>query len=192
MDKAGNFLAVKVYKVSTSNFHNMQPYLQGDYRFKQVRKEKRDIVHAWARKEYRNLRDSVRAGVKAPVPIAVKENVLVMEFIGSEGVASPRLKDVKSFNAESVYRQVVENLARLTFTARLVHADLSEFNMLLQDNEKAWFIDFGQGLPLTHPKAQEFFTRDVRNLAGYFRKQGLRVSEESMRADIRDWKEKLA
>jgi len=41
-------LALKIYRISTSNFNSMQDYLQGDPRFSSVRGTKRAIVAAWA------------------------------------------------------------------------------------------------------------------------------------------------
>jgi RIO kinase 1 len=60
----------------------MKDYLTGDPRFSGIGSDKRDIVLAWTRKEFANLKRARDGGVRVPEPIAVKLNVLVMELIG--------------------------------------------------------------------------------------------------------------
>ena len=55
-----------------------------------------------------------------------------MGFIGKEGQAAPRLKDVQ-LDEESLrrlYRQILKFLWKLYHKCRLIHADLSEYNIL--------------------------------------------------------------
>lgn len=42
------------------------------------------MVRLWAEKEMRNLKRLVAAGIRAPDPLEVRENVLVMTFIGDK------------------------------------------------------------------------------------------------------------
>ena len=191
VDDSGSFKAVKVYKITASTFKNMLPYIQGDPRFKKVRNEKTDIVMAWCRKEFRNLEECAKAKVSAPLPNVFLQNALVMEFIGDkEGNAAPVLKTIVSeLDWWDVYRQVVENFARMVFKAKLVHADLSEFNMLYQGG-RIVFIDLGQAVSLQHPKAREFLDRDLKNIARFFSKKGVQKSAEEIKEDLRKLKAK--
>jgi serine/threonine-protein kinase RIO1 len=50
------------------------------------------MVKTWAEKEMRNLARLRAAGIPAPAPLLLRLHVLVMEFIGDDGVAAPRLK----------------------------------------------------------------------------------------------------
>ena len=68
--------------------------------------------------------------------------------------------------------------------AKLIHADLSEYNMLNR-NDLPVIIDCGQAVLTSHPNAQELFERDIKNLANYFTKQGLNKSFEEMYQDIK-------
>jgi len=190
IDEAGNSRAVKIYKIETSDFKRMHDYLLGDRRFAKVKKRKRDIVFAWAKKEFRNLALMNTAGISCPMPIASYENVLVMEFIGIRGKASPPIKEVPPKDLEKAYRQVVEMLARLLFKAELVYGDFSEYNILNRD-EKLVLIDAGQAVLTSHPKAGEFFERDLKNVAKFFSKQGLEKSAEQLKQDVRALKGKL-
>ncbi|MFH0714218.1 MAG: serine protein kinase RIO [Candidatus Diapherotrites archaeon] len=193
LDQSGGFRAVKVYKTDTSTFQDMMKYIKGDQRFEKVGNDKREIVAAWTQKEFKNLELCRKANVSAPLPFAFLNNVLVMEFIGENGIASPSLREVSKIDIdwEDVYAQVIENMSKLLYDAKLVHADLSEYNMLFR-NGKVIFIDLGQAVLSSHPNAREFFDRDVKNLSNYFRKKGLDVSAEKMTEELRKRKPKTA
>jgi len=191
-DNSGNYKAVKVYKITASTFNNMLPYIQGDERFKKIKKEKSDLVFAWCRKEFKNLEACMAAKVSAPMPIAFKDNALVMEFIGdSEGNSAPVLKTIVSnLDWQDCYMQVVEGIARMFYKAKLVHADLSEYNLLFHEG-KIVFIDVGQAVSLSHPRAKEFLERDLKNISNFFSKKGLAKGVQEIKEDLRKIKESL-
>lgn len=170
-------IAIKIYRITTSDFRAMQDYLIGDPRFSNVKNEKKNIVFAWTKKEFRNLKRSHDVGVRVPEPISSERNILVMRFIGEDGVAAPRLKDVGSHldNADEIFENVVDYTADLYTKADLVHSDLSEFNILYDDGPV--LIDMGQAVTLDHPRAGEFLERDVKNVVRYFKKLGVRCDE---------------
>ncbi len=185
-DVSGNYRAVKIYRVEASDFRNMQQYLEGDRRFKQVKKKKRDIVYAWTKKEFKNLSLANSAGARVPLPIAYRNNVLVMEFIGENGIASPTLKDrgIERLDARELYEKLLESLAKMLFKAKIVHSDLSEYNILMKGQEPV-IIDMGQAVSFSHPKAKAFFERDLRNISNYFSKKGLKKTEKNVENDIK-------
>jgi RIO kinase 1 len=173
-------LVLKIYRISTSNFNSMQDYLHGDTRFGNVKGTKRAIVAAWTKKEFRNLKRAEEVGVRVPHPIAMKENILVMDLIGQNGSAAPQLKDVGlgPEEAKRAYEKLVEYISKLYNQAGLVHADLSEFN-ILYDNGELVIIDMGQSVTLDHPMVRKFLERDIANLIHYFKKNyGIGSSEE--------------
>jgi RIO kinase 1 len=59
----------------------------------------------------------------------------------------------------------------LYFNVRLVHGDLSEYNMLMH-NDEVYVIDVSQSVEMDHPEAQQFLKRDIENLNGFFEKKG--------------------
>jgi RIO kinase 1 len=73
-----------------------------------------------------------RTGIKAPKPLQLRMHVLVMEFIGEDGVAAPRLKDagLPPHQMRAAYLDMVLLTRKLFQECRLVHADLSEYNIL--------------------------------------------------------------
>ncbi|MGB2727879.1 MAG: serine protein kinase RIO [Halobacteriota archaeon] len=193
-------LAIKMYKISTSNFNAMLEYIIGDPRFENIKRDHRSIVFAWARKEFKNLKRAFDAGVRVPMPIAYDKNVLIMEFIGKGGIAAPKLRDVPlevlalDFELEELFLRIVSYMRIMYEKGRMVHADLSEFNILMKgyaEQEVAGvnaaeieiepvMIDMGQSLLLEHPNADAFLKRDVRNIVTFFNKLGLDLSEEEI------------
>jgi len=76
-------LALKIYKTSILIFKDRDRYVTGEYRFRRgYSRNPRKMVRLWAEKEMRNLKRLVVAGIYCPEPVEVKENVLVMKFLG--------------------------------------------------------------------------------------------------------------
>jgi RIO kinase 1 len=188
---SGFYRAVKIYKIETTAFKNMRKYLEGDMRFKDVKRNRRSLVFQWTRKEFRNLQELEKAGVRVPAPFVFKNNVLVMEFIGEKGVAAPLLKEKPVKDIHQLYEQLVECIARMLYKAKLVHADLSEYN-ILNLKECPVIIDCGQAVLTTHPHAREFFERDIKNMASYFSKMGLLVGSDAFKKKVKKWKKSLS
>ncbi len=179
-------LAIKIYRIKTSDFKAMQDYIIGDYRFTRVRRTKKDIVFAWTKKEFRNLARAYNAHVRVPKPIRYKQNVLVMEFMGKDGIAFPLLKNAAAYahNVDGIYNTIISFMKKLYQDARLVHADLSEYNILLNGKEQPIFIDMGQSVLLDHPYASAFLRRDVDNIVSFFRTMGVEASETDVLREI--------
>lgn len=177
------YLAVKIYMIETSQFKHMQDYIHGDPRFKGVKQNKRDIVYAWTKKEFRNLKMCEEAKVHVPSPYYFKENVLVMKFIGDENRPAPLLKDVGPKNPKEDFKQIVKDMKRMYKTG-IVHADLSEFNILVWQ-DKLFIIDIGQGVLLEHPMAEIFLERDVENIIKYFSKFNVKADKEKILKEIK-------
>lgn len=175
--------AVKIYRISTATFKNISRYILGDPRFKGIYSNHKKTVLAWAQKEFKNLSRMHDSGVSVPKPKDCYKNVLVMEYISQEGSPAPLMKDLRLKAPTKVFRKVVENMKRIQ-EAELVHGDLSEYNMLMRDGEPV-IIDVGQAVTLDHPSAEEWFLRDVANIANYFAKLGVRTDVQKMIEKIR-------
>lgn len=173
-------LAIKIYRITTSNFKAMQDYLHGDPRFGSVKGTKRSIVNAWTKKEYRNLLRAEEVGVRVPHVLAMRENILIMELVGQRDHPAPPLKEVNLGQEEArhIFDKLVEYISLLYNKAGLVHADLSEFNVLY-DGEPV-VIDMGQSVTLDHPMSRKFLERDITNIARYFQKKYSIGSEEEI------------
>ena len=173
--KEGKDLAVKIYLTASAEFRKgMLKYIEGDYRFKGVKRNTRSLIFTWAQKEFRNLEQAYRAKIRVPKPVAVKNNVLVMEFIGRNGVNAPSLKDQAPSDPEKVYEILLTYLKRLYRKADLVHGDLSEYNIMMWKGKPVIF-DIAQAVPTSHPMAEFFLRRDLANVNKFFSRLGVRV-----------------
>ena len=177
-------VAVKVYRINASNFRQMRDYLEGDPRFEGLGGKKKDVVLAWTKKELANLRRAKKAGVRVPEPLATERNVLVMEYIGNEDGRAKRLGEVHIENPETAYGVMREYMRRL-YSAGIVHGDLSEYNVVFQDGQLV-VIDLGQSVTVHHPNSRGFLERDCRNVATFFRRQGMAVDENELLAFVTD------
>ncbi|MGC9005929.1 MAG: serine protein kinase RIO, partial [Candidatus Micrarchaeia archaeon] len=163
-------LAVKIYKIETTGFMRRDRYLRGDSRFKNIRWDERSITYAFARKEFKNLEIAERAGVHAPKPYYVENNVVVMSFLGEGGLPYQKLKDAKIIREEDL--EAILNDIKKMYKAGFVHGDISEYNVLLGD--VPYLIDFSEGVVKGHPLFDELLERDVRNILNYYAKNGIK------------------
>ncbi|KAJ6508742.1 RIO1-domain-containing protein [Mycena sanguinolenta] len=171
-------LALKIYKTSILVFKDRDKYVSGEHRFRRgySRHNPRKMVRLWAEKEMRNLKRLRAAGLRAPEPLEVRENVLVMSFLGSpEGWASPRLKDAElpAEAAAPLYEELLLAVRTLFHHCRLVHADLSEYNILYHE-EHLHIIDVSQSVEHDHPSAFDFLRNDLKNVEEFFARRGVR------------------
>ncbi len=173
--------AIKIYKTSILVFKDRQRYVTGEYRWRSGynKKNPRKMVKLWAEKEMRNLKRLHSAGMPAPEPHILRSHVLVMDFIGEDGWPAPRLKDaVKGLSGKrlgSAYDQTVRHMRTLYQTCKLVHADLSEYNLLWHKGTVI-VIDVSQSVEADHPRAVDFLRMDCTNITAFFTRCGLAVA----------------
>ncbi|KAH8923010.1 RIO1-domain-containing protein [Atractiella rhizophila] len=169
--------AVKVYKTSILQFKDRDRYVTGEFRYRNgySRSNPRKMVRVWAEKEMRNLKRIHKAGMRVPEPVEVRNNVLVMDFLG-DGTwrASPRLKDadIPDAKAEELYIEALVLLRQLYHECRLIHADLSEYNILYHQSH-LFVIDVSQSVEHDHPHAFDFLRSDIKNVDDFFFKRGV-------------------
>ncbi|KAG8133526.1 putative Serine-threonine-protein [Naja naja] len=160
--------AIKVFKTTLNEFKNREKYIKDDYRFRErfSKLNPRKIIRMWAEKEMHNLTRMQKAGIRCPEVVSLKKHVLVMSFIGQDQVPAPKLKEVKlsSEDMKNAYYQVLHMMQQLYKECNLVHADLSEYNMLWHRGQ-VWLIDVSQSVDPRHPHGLQFLFRDCRNVS---------------------------
>lgn len=210
-ESEGYDVAVKVFK-RIQEFRNRSAYVDSDPRYhgsKFRNADKRQQVELWTEKEYRNLVRAHRGGVAVPTPLMQKENVLFMRFLGDGGWPATQLREVElkrtSKRWRVLYIQCLAAIRRLYHCAKLIHADLSEYNILVcpmsqvenamnkgeeaKDDLQIVLIDFGQAVELKHPDAMDLLNRDLSMVNAFFKKQDMKTltEDESLNFVIEDF-----
>ena len=170
------FVAVKIYRIATSDFKKMDYYLKGDPRFNVKTKNKRKIIYSWVTKEFKNLTRLHTAGVTVPEPITSSNNVLLIEFIGDEdGNPAQPVKNQSPQDPDDFWNKLLVQLKLFVNEAKLVHGDLSNYN-ILNLNEEPVIIDVSQSVVLDNPISKELLERDINTLVREYTKLGVETS----------------
>ena len=170
-------LAIEIYYTATAEFRRgMLKYIEGDPRFKRIKKGPRSLIYTWAQKEYKNLQKAEEAGVNAPRPIAFYRNILVMGFIGVDGVPAPLLREADPKDPENFYHRLLGEIRLLYTSANLVHGDLSEYNVMVWEDAPVVF-DVSQAVLVAHPLSDALIRRDIENVNSYFSRLGVEVMD---------------
>ncbi|KAK9896546.1 RIO1-domain-containing protein [Cystobasidium minutum MCA 4210] len=176
--------AIKIYKTSILTFKSRSKYLTGEFRFESgysKAKNPRKLVRLWAEKEMRNLRRLHSCGIRSPEPVEVRNNVLVMSFLGQgdDGwEACPRLKDaeIPAERMQDLYYEMLGILRKMYKVCRLVHADLSEYNVIYNPNDgHLYTFDVSQSVEHDHPHAFDFLRSDIANVDEFFARRGIQT-----------------
>jgi RIO kinase 1 len=172
-DLEGKEVAIKIYKIDSNTSKWMRNYIIGDPRFKKIPRNISKVIFLWASKEYKNLKRAYKVGLSVPKPIFIRDNILIMEYIGFESIPAPLLKDIKKpKDPTNLMIEILTFIKDLYQKAKLVHGDLSEFNILYH-NQKPVVIDISQAVSIHHPKAEIYLVRDIKNIFKYFDKLGV-------------------
>lgn len=165
MDDDENILALKIYRMGRTSFKNI--------------KQLRDIVgkrghSSWlyinrlaARREFEALTEIFKLKLDTPKPIAYNRHMIVMSYLkGKELVYH---KDLHK--PEKIFNKIIKQMKIIYQEAKIVHGDLGEFNIVLDENENILIIDWLQWVSSDHPNARSLLERDIFNLSNYFNKK---------------------
>jgi RIO kinase 2 len=125
-----------------------------------------------AQKEFQALKLVFPKKVAVPEPISQNRHIIAMGMI--EGAELAKWKEIPK--PEKVLKEILCNIRKTYLKAGVIHADLSEYNVILKSNMHILIIDWPQYVTKKHPNAQQLLTRDIKNILQYFkRKQELKV-----------------
>jgi len=131
------------------------------------RKQQEDV---WHNAEVDALYRLAHAGVRVPQPYGCFEGVLLMELVtDEEGDVAPRLNDVAMSEEQAVEdHAMVMEYVKLMLCTGIVHGDLSEFNVLV-DEYGPVIIDLPQAVDAAaNNHAESMLARDVNNMTNYY------------------------
>lgn len=120
-----------------------------------------------AEKENQALKLVFPHGVTVPKPISQNRHVLVMGMI--EGAELAEYREIPK--PEKVLKEILRNVRKAYLKAGVIHADLSEYNVILKPDMHILIIDWPQYITREHPNAQQLLTRDVKNILRYFKRK---------------------
>jgi len=139
----------------------------------------------WAQNEMTMLGRLWEADVSVPYPVQISGTELMLEYLGDESGGAPRLVNAPLDRAgvEEMFHQAIDALRKMTM-ARIVHADLSPYNLLVWD-ERLWVIDFPQAVDMAvNPNGFDFLHRDVVNIVSWFRCKGIDADPDELFATL--------
>eukprot|EP00960_Hanusia_phi_P068003 766749-Hanusia_phi.AAC.5 len=172
-------LAIKVYKTSILVFKDRDKYVSGDYRFRngyskhnprKMDASGRDPLPDSSPPPPPSPPHGVHRSCSLPPPRCGSDALAA----GKNGKAARRLKDVQLSSDKmcKAYFDCVMYMRAMYQKCKLVHGDLSEYNMLYLQGT-LYIIDVSQAVDLDHPNALEFLRRDAANVNDFFHKKGV-------------------
>ncbi|MFA5571718.1 MAG: serine/threonine protein kinase [Crenarchaeota archaeon] len=123
--------------------------------------------HLAAEKEYQAMRKAFENGVSVPEPLTQNRHVIAMGMI--EGGELSKYRDIGK--EEKVLREILRNIKKTYLKAGLIHADLSEYNIILQPDGHILIIDWPQAIKIDHKNARELLERDLKNVLNFFNRK---------------------
>jgi len=120
-----------------------------------------------AEKEFEALTLVYPCGVSVPRPVSHNRHVVVMGMI--EGVDLFQVQEVPE--PAEVLDEILRNVKMAYQAAGVIHADLSEYNVILKPDYHVLVIDWPQFVTRDHPNADVLLERDVRNVLQFFQKR---------------------
>ncbi|MEP6630101.1 MAG: RIO1 family regulatory kinase/ATPase [Lapillicoccus sp.] len=143
------------------------------------------IAGQWAATEFDVLGKLWLMGLPVPYPVQLTETEILMEFVGTDGEAAPRLAQTRPPVAllPELFEQVRDTMTRLALHG-WAHGDLSPYNVLL-DGESLVFIDWPQVVDIIgNPHGPEFLERDARTMSEWFTRRGYAVDSGDLFGDL--------
>ena len=184
-EKGEEFRAIKIFRLTSANFKKISQYINRDFRFKNVKGSLRKVILAWTQKEFRNLKICHKCNMNTPQPFKAQNNVIIMEYL-----PALMLKDTPLDNPKQFFNILKDQMRIMLNDAKLIHGDLSEFNILVKD-QIPYIIDVGQAISIKNDsdfkEHYELFERDVRNVTDYMNKRyDLGIDKEELIKEIKN------
>ncbi len=165
MDDYENILALKFYRMGRTSFRNIKKY--------------RDILgdrshFSWlyvnrlaAKREFEALEKVYDLKLNTPKPIAYNRHVIVMSYL--RGKELVYFKSIK--NPRKIFNRIIKQMKTIFQKVNMIHGDLGEFNIVLDEKGNILIIDWLQWVSRDHPNAFSLLERDIVNVCNFFKKK---------------------
>lgn len=165
MDDDQNIYAAKFYRIGRTSFKNIK-------RLRDFIGERGHLSWLYvnrlaAKREYDALEKIFKYKLNTPKPIAYNRNIVIMSYLrGKELVYYKTIK-----NPEKVFNKIIKQLKVIYQKGNMIHGDLGEFNIVLDEKGHILIIDWLQWVSRDHPNAISLLTRDITNVCNFFKKK---------------------
>ena len=165
MDDEENIYALKIYRIGRTSFKNIKKYRsiigeRGHFSWLYVNR-------LAAKKEYEALKKIYNLNLNTPKPIGYNRHIIVMEYLrGKELVYYKEIDD-----PQYIFDEIINQVRIIYQKADMIHGDLGEFNIVLDEIGNILIIDWMQWIPREHPNAHKILKRDIENICVYFEKK---------------------
>jgi RIO kinase 1 len=143
------------------------------------------IAGQWAATEFDVLGKLWGLGLPVPYPVQLSDTEILMELVGSDGQAAPRLAQTRppADLLPELFEQLRDTMTRLALHG-WAHGDLSPYNVLLHQ-ERVVVIDWPQIVDVIgNPHGPEFLERDARTICEWFTRRGHPVDPGDLFGDL--------
>ncbi|MCK5588436.1 MAG: serine/threonine protein kinase [Candidatus Lokiarchaeota archaeon] len=120
-----------------------------------------------ARREYVALKRIHPVISSVPEPIGQNRHCVAMELI--EGEELSNILEIEEPTA--ILTEIIEIVKTIFRSCEIIHADLSEFNILVTPELTPIIIDWPQWANNKHPNAEAMLKRDISNVLTFFKKR---------------------
>ncbi len=165
MDDDQNIYAAKFYRIGRTSFKNIK-------RLRDFIGERGHLSWLYvnrlaAKREYDALEKIFKYKLNTPKPIAYNRNIVIMSYLrGKELVYYKTIK-----NPEKVFNKIIKQMKVIYQKGNMIHGDLGEFNIVLDEKGHILIIDWLQWVSKDHPNAFSLLTRDITNVCNFFKKK---------------------
>ena len=165
IDDDENIFAIKFYRMGRTSFRSIKKY--------------RDILGdrshlSWlyvnrlaAKREFEALEKIYALKLNTPKPIGYNRHVIVMSYLRGK-----ELVYYKSIGKpQKIFNQIIKQMKTIFQKVDMIHGDLGEFNIVLDEKGNILIIDWLQWVSRDHPNAYSLLQRDIVNICSYFKKK---------------------
>ncbi|MFX1327156.1 MAG: RIO1 family regulatory kinase/ATPase [Promethearchaeota archaeon] len=165
MDDDNNIYVAKFYRMGRTSFKNIKRYrdLIGD----RTHLSWLYINRLAAKKEYEALEKIYKLKLSTPKPVDYNRHIIIMSYL--RGKELVYFKSVKK--PLKIFNRIIKQYKTIYKKANMIHGDLGEFNIVLDEKGAILIIDWLQWVPSDHPNANLLLERDITNICTYFQKK---------------------
>jgi RIO kinase 2 len=165
MDDDKNIYAIKIFRIGRTSFKNIK-------KFRDLIGERAHLSWLYvnrlaAKREYEALEKIYVLNLNTPKPIGYNRHAVVMEYLRGKELIYYKNIDKPLY----IFNEIIDQMRIIYQEAKMIHGDLGEFNIIIDEEGNILIIDWLQWIPRDHPNASSILQRDIKNICNYFLKK---------------------